>query len=157
MIKTFNLIAAIDFNGNIGYQGKIPWHIKEELQYFKKITDNNPIIMGRKTWDSLPKKPLPNRENLVISSKNKDSFSCLDSTLDYCWNKNETPFVIGGASIYEQSVVHPNLNLIYLTIVHGCYKGDVVFPEIPDWFKIISNKTHDDFSTFILKRKDYEN
>ena len=72
MIKTFNLIGAIDFNGNIGYQGKIPWYIKEELQYFKQVTGNNPIIMGRKTWDSLPKKPLPNRENLVISCKNKD-------------------------------------------------------------------------------------
>jgi dihydrofolate reductase len=157
MIKTFNLIGAIDFNGNIGYQGKIPWYIKEELQYFKQVTGNNPIIMGRKTGDSLPKKPLPNRENLVISCKNKDYFSCLDTSLDYCWFKNETPFVIGGGSIYEQAITHPNLNLIYLTVVHGCYKGDVKFPEIPDCFKISSSKTHENFSTFILKRENNEN
>jgi len=152
MIKTFNLIAAVDFNRGIGYQGNIPWYIKEELKYFKKVTGNSPIIMGRKTWDSLPKKPLPNRENLVISCKNKDFFSCLDSALDYCWHKEEIPFVIGGTSIYEQAIYHPNLNLIYLTIVHGCYKCDTNFPEIPDWFKVFNNETHKDFSTFVLKR-----
>jgi len=66
MIKTFNLIAAVDFNRGIGYQGNIPWYIKEELKYFKKVTGNSPIIMGRKTWDSLPKKPLPNRETWLF-------------------------------------------------------------------------------------------
>lgn len=151
MTKTFNLIAAIDFNGHIGYQGKIPWNIKEELQYFKSVTQFNPVIMGRKTWDSLPKKPLPNRENLVISCKNKDYFSCLDSALDYCWHKEQTPFVIGGGAIYEQAMYHPNLHLIYLSIVHGCFKGDVSFPEIPDWFKLFTNKTHKEFSTYVLK------
>ena len=151
MIKTFNLIAAIDFNGYIGYQGKIPWNIKEELQYFKSVTQFKPVIMGRKTWDSLPKKPLPDRENLIISCKNKDYFSCLDSALDYCWQKEEVPFVIGGGTIYEQAIYHPNLHLIYLSIIHGCHKGDVSFPEIPDWFKIFSNKTFKDFSTYVLK------
>ena len=65
-----HLIWAQDKNGGIGKDGKLPWHISEDLINFKKITSNNTIIMGRKTWESLPKKPLPNRRNIVLSSKN---------------------------------------------------------------------------------------
>ena len=65
-----HLIWAQDNNGGIGLNGQLPWHISEDLKNFKKITSNSTIIMGRKTWDSLPKKPLPNRENIVMSSSN---------------------------------------------------------------------------------------
>ena len=65
-----HLIWAQDNNGGIGLNGKLPWHISEDLKNFKKITSNSTIIMGRKTWDSLPIKPLPNRENIVMSSDN---------------------------------------------------------------------------------------
>ena len=62
------LIWAQDENGGIGKNGKLPWHISEDLQNFKKITAGFPIIMGRKTWESLPKKPLPERRNIVIKT-----------------------------------------------------------------------------------------
>lgn len=153
MIKTFNLIAAVDFNGYIGYQGKIPWHISEELKYFKKVTGDSPVIMGRKTWDSLPKKPLPNRENLVISSSKDGCFKCLDAALDYCYLKEKVPFVIGGAKIYQEAILHPNLNLIYLSIIHGCHEGDTSFPEIPNYFEILKKSSFDEFSTFVLINK----
>ena len=64
-----HLIWAQDKNGGIGKNGKLPWHVSEDLQNFKKIILNTHIVMGRKTWDSLPKKPLPKRNNIVLSSK----------------------------------------------------------------------------------------
>ena len=63
-----HLIWAQDKNGGIGKDGKLPWHISEDLKNFKKITSNHPVIMGRKTWDSLPIKPLPNRRNIILSN-----------------------------------------------------------------------------------------
>ena len=63
-----HLIWAQDLNGGIGKDGKLPWHISEDLKNFKKITSNHPVIMGRKTWDSLPIKPLPNRRNIILSN-----------------------------------------------------------------------------------------
>lgn len=153
MIKTFNLIAAVDFNGYIGYQGKIPWHISEELKYFKKVTGDNPVIMGRNTWDSLPKKPLPNRENLIISRTKENCYKCLDAALDYCYFKQKNPFVIGGSKVYQDAIVHPNLKNIYLSVVHGCFKGDVSFPEIPDYFEIIKKEYYNQFSAFVLINK----
>ena len=77
------LIWAQDQNGGIGKDGKLPWHISEDLQNFKKITSGSPIIMGRKTWESLPFKPLPNRRNIVLSSKQLDNIETYRS-IDDC-------------------------------------------------------------------------
>ena len=63
-----HLIWAQDINGGIGKDGKLPWHLSEDLKNFKKITSGYPVIMGRKTWDSLPIKPLPNRRNIILSN-----------------------------------------------------------------------------------------
>ena len=68
-----NLIWAQDYNGGIGKEGNIPWYISEDLKHFKKLTQNSIVIMGRKTWDSLPFKPLPSRRNIVLSSRNLNS------------------------------------------------------------------------------------
>ena len=100
-----HLIWAQDKNGGIGEDGKLPWYVSEDLKHFKQLTLNSTIIMGRKTWDSLPTRPLPKRNNIVLSSTNQ-----LDATtyhsLEECLNALkdqpiENIFIIGGRSIYQ--------------------------------------------------------
>ena len=100
-----HLIWAQDCNGGIGIDGKLPWHITEDLKNFKKLTENSIIIMGRKTWDSLPKKPLPKRHNIILSRTLDDVpnvYSSFDKCIKNLNNNNvEKVFVIGGRSIYK--------------------------------------------------------
>ena len=151
MNKLFNIIAAMDFNHGIGYKGKLPWDIKGDLKFFKEITKTNPLIMGRKTWESLPVKPLPNRENIVISKSYK--INSLQKALDYCWDKNQIPFIIGGSSIYQEAINHPNLDGLFLTLIHGCHKADVFFPVIPENLKIMSGEHYFRYSIFTFVNK----
>jgi dihydrofolate reductase len=129
-----SLIVAHDLNRGIGLQGKLPWYIPKDLQWFKKNTLNKPIIMGRNTWDSLPIQPLPNRPNIVITSKPlkaKDitSFSNLYTTMEYVSSLNcKEAVVIGGASLYNQLV--DSCNKLYITKVNLRAKCDTFFPEI---------------------------
>ena len=100
-----HLIWAQDLDGGIGKKGALPWHISEDLQNFKKVTLNTPIIMGRKTWDSLPFKPLPNRRNIVLSSSKIPDVEVYHSIAD-CFSSLEKEsvskiFIMGGASIYS--------------------------------------------------------
>ena len=100
-----HFIWAQDVNGGIGENGKLPWHISEDLKNFKSLTYNSTVIMGRKTWDSLPIKPLPNRQNIVLSTKQQNSVTTY-SSFEKCYeelNKQqlEKVFIIGGRSIYK--------------------------------------------------------
>ena len=151
MNKLFNIIAAMDFNHGIGYKGKLPWDVKGDLKFFKEITKTSPLIMGRKTWESLPVKPLPNRENIVISKKSK--MNSLQKALDYCWDKNQNPFIIGGSSIYEEAINHPSLDGLFLTLIHGSYKADVFFPQIPENLKIMFADHYLNYSMFTFIKK----
>ena len=112
-------IVAVDNNWGIGFNGDLLEHIPEDLKYFKQLTSGHSIIMGRKTWDSLPTKPLPNRRNYIISSeqprildKNAIRFQMDDALtfLDYTW---EDVFVIGGGQIYEKLL--PLCDRVYVT------------------------------------------
>ena len=100
-----HLIWAQDYKGGIGKNGQLPWHISEDLKNFKKITLDSTIIMGRKTWDSLPFKPLPNRRNIVLSSSNIPNIEVYHNIKDCmeCVKKesNAKIFIIGGSSIYK--------------------------------------------------------
>ena len=98
-----HLIWAQDCEGGIGINGKLPWHISEDLKNFKQLTLNSKIIMGRKTWDSLPIKPLPQRKNIVLSSQKQDNIETYQSYND-CLNslkKTDKVFIIGGRSVYK--------------------------------------------------------
>ena len=100
-----HLIWAQDKNGGIGENGQLPWHISEDLKKFKEITLNSTVIMGRKTWESLPIKPLPNRNNIILSSK-KQSDGITAMSLEDCMMilkrmKVNKIFIIGGRSIYK--------------------------------------------------------
>lgn len=144
----FNIIVAIDSEGGIGQENcntknGLPWNIKEDLQYFKNLTENNIIIMGRKTADKF-KKPLPNRMNCIISS-NKEyrcgegfiSYLSLEECLkDICnsdYYKLEKPlvFIIGGAKLIEESMNFNYLvDKIYLTIIKKNFNCDIKISEL---------------------------
>jgi len=126
-----HLIWAQDVNGGIGKNGQLPWHLSEDLKNFKKITLNTTIIMGRKTWNSLPFKPLPDRRNIVLS-KNKIKDVEVYHTFDECINALEKDsiskiFVIGGASIYK--LFFKNASHLHITFTNiKSHDLDTFFP-----------------------------
>lgn len=138
----FIIIVAIDKNGGIGYQGKLPWgKIKEDLIFFRNTTSTtkdpekkNCIIMGRKTWESLPTRPLPNRINIVMSTNKEYNdpvanfiANSKQEVIDYVNNNTdiETTYIIGGAEIYNLFV--NNVNDIIVTFIKNKYKCDKFF------------------------------
>lgn len=133
-----NIIAAVSRNNVIGVNNTIPWKIKEDMQMFKKLTTNNTIIMGRKTFESIGK-PLPNRKNIVISSNKINdviTYPSLKEALDNC--KNEKVFLIGGSRIYEEGMNY--VDKLYITLVNKSINGDTYFPFIDPRF-VCKNKT----------------
>lgn len=124
-----SLIVAVDENGGIGYDGQLLAHIPEDLQRFKELTSGHTVIMGRKTWDSLPKKPLPNRKNIVISSQKQENFMTTAECLKEIKDIDDEIFIIGGESIYRYFL--PMANKIYITLIHKNFdKVDAYFPDI---------------------------
>ena len=137
------LIATMDGKDGIGKNGTLPWHIPADLKHFKDYTDGKVCVMGRKTWDSLPVKPLPNRENIVVSGdidfieqlNEIDIDHCpdtvvksIDSAIGEGFNLNADELVIiGGASIYEQFL--PHATHMVLTHIDREYDCDTFFPE----------------------------
>ncbi len=135
-----SIITAMTQEGVIGLDQKLPWHIREELQYFKSMTLNKPIVMGLRTFESIGSRPLPRRRNVILT-RNKNfvcSFSdctilhSIESVLNLLKNENEI-MIIGGASVYKQFL--PLASRLYITIIHEVCKGDTYFPTInwSDW------------------------
>ena len=120
------IIAALARNGVIGDAGKIPWHISEDLKRFKRLTLGHPIIMGRKTWESLGR-PLPGRRNIVLTRSagipGVECYRDLRDALDACGTGRV--FVIGGGEIYRLAM--PVTDELYLTHVHQDVEGDTKF------------------------------
>ena len=142
-----SIIAAVSKNFVIGYKGKIPWHIPEDLKRFKKITSGHHVIMGRKTFESIGH-PLPNRINIILTrNKNYKADGCrvvnsLQEALTKAKiSKDKEVFIIGGEQIYNLAL--PIADKIYLTQVHHNFKGDSFFPKInTDNWKEISRQPH---------------
>ncbi|MCK9220084.1 MAG: dihydrofolate reductase [Bacteroidales bacterium] len=128
-----SIIVAIAENRAIGKNNDLLWHIPADMKRFKGITSGHPIIMGKRTFYSLPRRPLPNRRNIVITDvpgeqiPGCDMAYSIQETIALC-NPHEENFIIGGASIYQQFL--PYTNRLYLTMVHKSFEGDVFFPEI---------------------------
>lgn len=132
-------IVAVDNNWGIGFNGDLLEHIPEDLEYFKQLTTGNIIIMGRKTWESLPKKPLPKRRNLVITN-NTDNYnntnevnfftlSQIKVSLQKDKDKNLNFFVIGGGQIYKELL--PICDRVYVTKIFKDHANvDTYFPNI---------------------------
>jgi dihydrofolate reductase len=122
------LVVAIADNGVIGKDGSIPWHISEDLKRFKALTMGHTIVMGRKTWDSLPKKPLPGRVNMVVTRQTDwraDGALTAASLGQATAGTSGTVMVIGGEEIYQRAL--PMASRIELTEVHKDFDGDAKF------------------------------
>ena len=142
-----NIIVATTKNNGIGYSGGIPWHNKSDLQHFKNCTKDGIVIMGRKTWESLPIKPLPKRLNIVLS-RNKEFrldlpvivVDSLMSAFNVCSGSGNDKkiWIIGGEKLYRESMLY--VSFIYKSVIPGDYTCDTFFPDIPDCFKLTSQK-----------------
>jgi len=130
-VKKISIIVAMSDNYVIGLKNKLPWHISADLKNFKNITLGNPIIMGRKTYDSIGK-PLKDRDNIVISRDNSlkiDGVEVVDSLEKAIFMTAEAPvtFIIGGEQIYQ--IALPIATHMYVTKVEGNFEGDAYFPD----------------------------
>ncbi|MFA7314881.1 MAG: dihydrofolate reductase [Candidatus Magasanikbacteria bacterium] len=146
-----SLIAAVSSNNCIGKNNALPWDIPEDLKHFKDITDGHAVLMGQNTWESIPEKfrPLPNRKNIVLTKEkdykvpgNVDVYNSIDEALEKY--KNKDLFVIGGASIYAQTI--NKVDQLFITEVHQFVDGDTFFPEIDkNVWKEVSREKHEGF------------
>lgn len=133
------MIASISSNRGIGYNGGLLFKSKEDMAYFKKMTNYSVVIMGRATWESLPVKPLKNRANIVLSSslitEDAQVVPSIDSLFLFLNSQfpGVSPFVIGGQQLYEDLL--PYTNMVYLTEFEVEALADRTFPELPesDW------------------------
>jgi dihydrofolate reductase len=139
------LILAMADNGVIGKDGAIPWRIGDDLKRFKRLTLGKPVVMGRKTWDSLPRKPLPERPNIVITRQHgwrEDgavTASSLDDALAKAADAAEV-MVIGGAEIYHAAL--PLAHRIELTEVHRQFDGDAHFSFAREDWREVTREEH---------------
>ncbi len=139
-----SIIVAISDDLGIGKNNDLLWHIPEDLKRFKKLTLGNTVVMGKKTWESLPKRPLPGRKNVVITDIPGEKFDgavaaySIDDAISKC-GKDEEIFIMGGGSVYRQFM--PLSGRLYITHVHRKAPADVYFPEIdPKVWKPVSKE-----------------
>jgi len=157
-----SIIVAMDSNGVIGKDNELPWHLPADLQHFKKTTMGKPILMGRKTWESIGR-PLPGRTNIVITrDSDYQADGCvvvnsIDAAIAAAGEQDEV-MVIGGAEFYRQ--VLPRADTLYLTRIHASFDGDTVFPGLnaADWREVersdqsADEKNPHDYSFIRLER-----
>lgn len=139
-MKKISIIVAVASNWAIGKNNQLLWHIPADLKRFKQITLGHQVIMGKLTYESLPKRPLANRTNIVITDNPDEKFDgcitvhSIEEALAYC-NEQEESFIIGGGSVYRQFM--PYANKLYLTVVHKDFEADTFLPIETDQWKLI--------------------
>jgi dihydrofolate reductase len=157
-----SIIVAMDNKGVIGFEGDLPWRLSADLKHFKEITMGKPLIMGRKTHESIGR-PLPGRKNIVLTfSKEFKAEGCvvvhsLDDALQAAGDVDEV-MIMGGSGIYDQSLTRANR--LYITEVHADIKGDVYFPrfEKSEWVEVereehfADEKNEFDYNYVVLAR-----
>lgn len=149
----------------IGKDNQLPWKMPADLRHFKAITTGNPILMGRKTYESIGR-PLPNRTNIIMTrDPNYQANGCIvvssiDQAISHASKENIAEiFIIGGAEVYKQLL--PSVDRIYLTVVHHEFAGDTYFPELDnrEWVEVKredhvkDSENACDYSFLILERK----
>lgn len=162
-------IAAMDENRVIGKDNQLPWRLPADLQHFKALTTGHPILMGRKTYESIGR-PLPHRLNIVMTrDQNYSAAGCevvtsVAAALTLATQQQSKEiFIIGGAEIYQQLL--PEIERIYLTIVHHQFAGDVFFPALDqeEWRETVRERHEPDtqnayaYSFLTLDRKSLSN
>lgn len=144
-----HLVVAKSDNNVIGHDNQLIWHLPNDLKHFKEITTGHPIIMGRKTFESIGR-PLPNRTNIIItrnknySIENTKVAHSLNEAIEIAKKIDEDIFILGGGKIYEQAL--DLVDILEVTEVHGNFEGDTYFPEIDlnVWKEISRIKHHKD-------------
>lgn len=156
-------VVAMGRGNEIGFEGDIPWHLPEDLRHFKQLTTGHPVIMGRATWLSIPRRPLPGRRNIVLtrdpgfSAEGAETASSLEEALEMCAG-GETPFIIGGASVY--SLALPLVGRLFVTRIEADFpQADAFFPAIgpDDWELTESSETMTSKSGLDYRFETYEN
>ena len=152
-MNNLSLIVAMSAGGVIGRAGQLPWKLSADLQRFKRLTMGHPLIMGRRTYDSIGR-PLPGRTTIVVTRQPQPACSgvLIAHTLPQAYElaKNDVEaFVIGGGEIYRQAL--PDVTKLYVTLVHADIEGDTFFPDI-DWsqWQLVDESSHpsDERNTF---------
>jgi dihydrofolate reductase len=134
------MIAAMTKNRTIGFENDMPWHLPDDLKFFKSVTTGKPVIMGRRTFESIGNRPLPNRQNLVISRQadykpeGVEVFNSVDAALSNLSNVEEV-VIMGGGQLYNMML--PEADKLYLTLINATINGDTYFP---DWTKLAWNE-----------------
>lgn len=129
-------IVACGKDRSIGKEGALPWRLREDLRHFKEVTMGHPVIMGRKTWESLPKKPLPGRRNIVVTrdlsyeAANAETAGSIEAAVSMC-GPADVPVIVGGAQIYSQALQYCT-KLIVTEVEISVPDADAFFPELPD-------------------------
>jgi dihydrofolate reductase len=143
-----SIIVAVSEDLGIGKDNELLWHISEDLKRFRRLTTGNAVIMGKKTWESLPRKPLPGRKNIVLTDNPQETIEnavtaySLDDAVSKC-SHDEEIFIIGGGSIYRQFM--PRADRLFITHVHKQAPADIYFPEIdPDIWKVTEKEEYTD-------------
>ncbi|MGC6769684.1 dihydrofolate reductase [Enterococcus sp. LJL128] len=133
------MLAAIwaqDEQGIIGKENVLPWHLPNDLKFFKKMTENNTIVMGRTTFEGMGGKALPNRKTIVLTrdtsyqAANVMIMNNIQEVLSYAEEFSGITFIAGGAKIYQDFL--PYCDILYRTVIHGAFEGDTYFPSV-DW------------------------
>ena len=151
-----SLITAMTQSRVIGIKNKIPWNIPEELQYFKQITMGKPMIMGRKTFDSLGQKALPGRRSIIVTRNTtiENPSVTVANSLGEAINAAgdvEEIMIIGGAAIYKQAL--PYAHKLYLSCIHQDYEGDTYFPDYnPEDWTLNTTSQHPSFTAYQYER-----
>ncbi|MBQ1737736.1 MAG: dihydrofolate reductase [Muribaculaceae bacterium] len=164
-MKTIKAIVAVDENGAIGRQGDLLCHLPADMRHFKEMTMGHSIVMGRKTFESFPRRPLPGRQNLVITRSAGWQYPgvTVAHSLEQAIAKAETDtvFIIGGAQIYEQAL--PVVDVLHLTLIHARWaSADVYFPALdPNQWQEVEREHHTsdhrnayEYDFITLKRRD---
>lgn len=141
-----NIIAAVASNNAIGYKNKLLYHIKADMARFRQLTLNHTVIMGRRTFESLPGGPLEGRRNIVLSNSTTtlpgcEVYSSLDKALDNCIGETDV-FVIGGESLYRESL--PKADRLFMTEIESIpEEADAFFPDYSKGWKVVNKESHE--------------
>lgn len=158
-------VVAMDESRVIGLRGALPWHVPEDLAHFRRVTAGHVVLMGRKTWDSLPEqvRPLPGRTNVVVSRRSAEldlpegvlraasPEEGLRIAKEAAMAHSKMVWVIGGAEVYKELL--PMCDEVYLTIIRGAHKGDAWLPEFEHAFQSVSRQEGEQCSFFVFTRK----
>ena len=159
-----SIIVAFDDNRAIGLNNNLLWHISDDLKRFKTLTTGHTVVMGRRTFESLPKRPLPNRRNIVLTHNASFLYEGVDvaQSVQQClelissYSSDDEVFIIGGSSIYEAFL--PYAQRIYATHVHHSFQADAFFPPIDTDVFLVKEQTPlttDDKSNLSYNYKTY--